>query len=77
MIILDDDHRGIFAFQFDQEEVEEGEGQVLLNVRRFKGKFSSGWGIGVGCLASTIFCILLSFSFNLLIYTFLFQVREV
>ncbi|XP_075255247.1 sodium/calcium exchanger Calx-like [Convolutriloba macropyga] len=37
VIILDDDHRGIFAFEFDQEEVAENEHAVMLKVQRYKG----------------------------------------
>lgn len=37
IIILDDDHRGVFAFEKETEEVEEKDDFIILFVRRYKG----------------------------------------
>ena len=38
VVVLDEDHRGIFAFQYEQVEVEEAQQEVTLVVKRWKGK---------------------------------------
>ena len=40
VIIIDDDHRGIFSFEKDNVVVDEKEGEAVLVVKRFKGRLS-------------------------------------